>query len=161
MRNAAHYVGAHFDGAGHQLAPAGEGLNALLRKGDDLQVDKMGGLFFHLQHRFKRGQGGVGDIDVGAHVLYAVIAQHTDRFQRPLARIFYRDALFTLAPAGDTLEQRTAHIPLRLARRQGSIQVDMRLDERRDNQLLLRVDIAGFSRLRGGLRSDAVNQTVL
>lgn len=99
--------------------------------------------------------------NVGAHVLDAVIAQHTDGLQRALARIFYRDALFTLAPAGDALKQRAAHIPLRLARREGGVKVDMRLDERRDNQLLLRVDIAGVSRPRGGLRGDAFNHAVL
>ena len=161
VRNAAHHVGAHFDGAGHQFASAGKGLNALLRKGDDLQIDKMGRLFFHPQHRLKRGQGRVGDINVGTHVLHAVVAQHADGFQRPLARIFDGDARFALAPAGDTLKQGAAHVPLRLARRQGGVKMDMRLDEWRDNQLLLGIDIAGFSRLRRGLRADAFNHAVL
>ena len=161
VRNAAHHVGAHFDGAGHQFASAGEGLNALLREGDNLQIDKMGRLFFHSQHRLKRRQGRVGDINVGAHVLHAVVAQHADGFQRPLACIFDGDARFALAPAGDALKQGTAHIPLRLARRQGGVKMDMRLDEWRDNQLLLGIDIAGVSRLRRGLRADAFNHAVL
>lgn len=74
VRNAAHHVGAHLDSARHQLSATGEGFNAFLRKGDDLQVDKLGRLLFHCQHRLKRRQGRIGHINMGAHVLHAVIA---------------------------------------------------------------------------------------
>jgi hypothetical protein len=101
----------------------------------------MGGLFFTASIASSAVRDG-SVTSIWVRTLHAVIAQHSDGFQRPLARILNRDALFTLAPATDALKECAAHIPLRLARRQGGIKMDMRFDERRDNQLLLCVEIA-------------------
>ncbi len=161
VRNAAHHVGAHLDGARHQLPAVGIRFDSLLRKGDNLQIDEIGGLLFHRQQRLQGRQRRVGDIHMGADVLDAEIAQHADGFQRSLTGVLRGNTRFALAPAGDAFKQGAAAVPLRLARGEGGVKMDMRLDEGRDRQPALGVDIPGVGSLHRGLGGDAVNHPVL
>ncbi|GHK53330.1 hypothetical protein KPZU09_30660 [Klebsiella pneumoniae] len=71
---------------------------------------------------------------MGADVLDAEIAQHADGFQRSLTGVLRGNTRFALAPAGDAFKQGAAAVPLRLARGEGGVKMDMRLDEGRDRQ---------------------------
>ncbi len=82
---------------------------------------------------------------MGADVLDAEIAQHADGFQRPLAGVLRGNTRFALAPAGDAFKQGAAAVPLRLTRGEGGVKMDMRLDEGRDRQPALGVDIPGVA----------------
>ena len=68
---------------------------------------------------------------MGADVLDAEIAQHADGFQRSLTGVLRGNTRFALAPAGDAFKQGAAAVPLRLARGEGGVKMDMRLDEGR------------------------------
>ena len=108
----------------------------------------MAGFLAHLDHRLQRRQRRVGDVDVGAHVLDAVVDQHVDGFLRPRLGVFVGHQRLALAPAFDAFEQRAAHVPGRLASGKGGVQVDVRFDEGRHHQVAGGVDIAlvGFGR---------------
>ena len=146
MRDAAHHIGAQFHGAGHQLAAALVRLDAFLREGDDLQVNQVAGFFTDFKHRLERAQRRVGDVDMGAHVLNAMLGQHTDSGVSALLGVFVGNGFLALGPALNAFEQRTALIPLGLARGQGRVQMNVWLDQRRNQQLPLCVNIAGLRR---------------
>ncbi|KOS79635.1 hypothetical protein DM53_441 [Burkholderia mallei] len=148
VRNAADDVRAHLDCPLHQRAAAAERFDAFLRERDDLQIDQPARLVLHLEHRLQRRERRVGHVDVRAHVLNAVIAQHPDRRMRAGLRVLVRDRRLALRPALDPLEQRAAHVPFGLARRQHRVEMDVRLDERRDHELAVGVDHVRPRRVR-------------
>lgn len=80
MRNAADDIGANRHGFSHQRPAVGVRLDALLREGDNLQVDQLTHLVTHLDHDLERGEFRVGHIDMGAHMLDTVVHQHADGF---------------------------------------------------------------------------------
>ena len=141
MRDAAHHVGPQANRFLHQLAAIAKRLDPLLGKGDDLQVHQVPGLFAHLEHGLERGQVGVGDIDMGTHLLDAMGGQGAQGLVGPGASVFGGDAGLALTPALDALEQRAAHVPAWLAGGEGGVQVDMWLDERRYHQVAAGIQV--------------------
>ena len=95
--------------ARHQLPAVGIRFDSLLRKGDNLQIDEIGGLLFHRQQRLRVASDGSGDIHMGADVLDAEIAQHADGFSARW-RCPPGNTRFALAPAGDAFKQGAAAV---------------------------------------------------
>ena len=157
VRNATDHIGAHLYRASHQLAAASVRLDTFLGERHNLQVDQPACFFADFKHRFERGQRRVRYVDMGAHVLNAMLGQHADGGVGALFGVFVGDGFLALRPALDAFEQRTAQVPLGLARSQGCIQVDMRFNQGRDQQLALSVDIARLRHHTGGLQGDGAN----
>ena len=160
MRNAADHVSAHADRFFHQLATVAERLDAFLRERDDLQVNQMTAFLAHFEHGFERGELRVGDVNVGAHVLNAVGSQRLNGLLGAGLGVFFGDGDFALAPAFDALEQRTAHVPARLAGGEGGVEVDVRLDEGRHHQIAAGIEVFRAEGRCFGLTGDAVDQAV-
>ena len=64
------------------------------------------------------------------------------------------DQRLALGPAFDAFEQRAAHVPGRLAGGEGGIEVDMRLDEGRHDQIAGSVQVAFCNGMQGVLGVD-------
>lgn len=159
VRDAADHIRAQANGFLHQLAPILEGLDALLGKGDDLQVDQVGGLLAYLEHGLECGQRRIGDVDVGAHVLDAMGGQGADGACGAGLGVFLGDGGLALAPALDALEQGAAHVPARLTGGQGGVEVDVRLDEGRHHQVASGVDVVRPYRRRHELLGDGGDES--
>ena len=108
----------------------------------------------HFEHGLERGQGRVGDVDVSAHVLDAMVDQHVDGLLGAGLGVFMGDQRLALGPALDALEQRAAHVPGRLAGGEGGVEVDVRLDEGRYDQVASGVQIALGDGVQGVLDVD-------
>jgi hypothetical protein len=136
-----------------------EGFNALLRKGDDLQIDKMGRLFFTSSIASSAVREG-SVTSMGAHVLHAVIAQHADGFQRPLARIFN----VTLALRWLQRAMPSNRVPLIFHSGSPAVRVASRWICGSTNGGITSfccASISPASAVCGGLRGDAFNHAVL
>ena len=161
MRDAANHVGAQLDGLLHQRATVRIGLDALLREGDDLQVDQVAGFLAHFEHGLERGQGRVGDVDVRAHMLDAMVDQHVDGLLGAGLGVFMGDQRLALGPAFDALEQRAAHVPGRLAGCERGIEVDVRLDEGRHDEIAGSVQVAFCNGMHGMLGLDGCDALIV
>jgi hypothetical protein len=144
MRDAPDHIGPHGDGALHQFTAVWIGLDTFLGKRDDLQIDQMASLFAHFEHRLECPKRRIGHIDVGTDMLDTVLGQHADGGMRALLGVLMGNARLALTPAFDTFEQRAAHVPLRIASGERGIQMNVRLDQRGNQQLPLRIDIVGL-----------------
>ena len=83
MRDRPDHVDAEADRPPHQLLAAFEGVDALLREGDQLEAHLLAQLGPGLEETADRGQLGVADVDVAAHVLDAVGELPAEHRQRP------------------------------------------------------------------------------
>ncbi|MNE49608.1 hypothetical protein D3C80_1441390 [compost metagenome] len=101
-----------------------------------MQVDQVAHLFTHLDHGLERGELGVGDVDMGAYVLNAVVDQHADGLGGAGLDVFVGGDFLAFGPALDAFEQGATHVPLRLAGSEGGVEVDVRLDEGGYHQVL-------------------------
>lgn len=129
MGNAADHIGAEANGFLHQLAAIAVGLDALLGKRDNLQVDQVAALLAHFEHGLERRQVWIGDVHMGAHMLDAMGRQGLDGLFGAGLGVFLGDAGLAFAPAFDPFKQRPAHIPARFAGGEGGVEVDMWLDK--------------------------------
>ena len=67
MRDAADDIDAEIEGAnGDSASPLGAAIEAVLRKGDELQVEVGCDFLLHLEQGFDRQQPVIADIDMGA-----------------------------------------------------------------------------------------------
>ena len=126
-------------------------------EGDNLQVNQMTGFFAHFQQRLERTQRGIGHVDMGAHVLNAVLSQHPNGGMRALLGVFKGDGFLALGPALNPFEQRTAEVPLGLAGSQDGVQMNMWFDQRCDQQLALGIDVACLCRHGASLQRDSAD----
>ena len=112
----------------------------------------------HLEQGLEGSQRRVGDVHMGAHMLDAVGGQGLEGFVGAVAGVVEGQGGLALAPALDALEQRAAHVPTRLARRQRGIEVDMGLDKGRHHQVAGGVQVVGAEGRCFGLAGDAGDQ---
>jgi hypothetical protein len=149
-----------------QLFAVREGDDPLLRKGDELEGHHVLDPLAHLDERAQRGQARVGDVDVAADVQHAVGDLPPQHLEHPAHHVVVREHRLALGPAGDPLPERPALVPPRLAGRQDSVEVDVRLDVRRCQQHpgrveLLRLLIPEFDLGRGARGRDRDDASVL
>src|SRR2546430_4685630 len=115
MRNAAHHIRPHFDGAPHQGLAVGEGLNALLWKCHQLQRDLIRKFLSDLEQRPQRRELGVANVDVAADEEDPVRDLPAEHLGNPALDVFDRQVLDPLTPDRDALEERAAEVVPRLA----------------------------------------------
>src|SRR5207245_5822318 len=152
MRNAADHIGSHLDRAPHQRLAVRKGLDALLRKRDQLQRDFVGKFLPHLEQRPQRSELGVANVDVAADEEHPVCDLPAKDLGNPALDVLERQILDPLAPDRDALEERTAEILPGLADSQYRIEVDVGFDQGGGEQATARVDRIGGLGRPGGRR---------
>ena len=95
------------------------------------------------------------------YVLNAVGDLPLQGLHRASFNVFVGKHRLAFGPALDSLEKRAGLVPVRFTRRLRCIQMDMRLDERRDNQPAFGVQHLTDWRRGGFLRIDTAEASVL
>ena len=145
MRNAADDIDAHVERALEILRRVRRAEIAVLRKGDELQVEIGRDLLLHFEQRFDREQPVVADIDMAADGEQALRHGEIAVAQRALDDRFVRQQRLQFAPERDAFQQRARVVEPRQAERQRRVHVEMAVDEGRRDQLAARVDRAAAS----------------
>ena len=157
MRDAADDIDAEVERADCVFARRRRAVEAVLREGDELQVDIGRDLLLHLEQRLDGEQPVVADVDMGADGEQA----HRDRpvaiAKRALLHRLMGEQRLQLAPERNAFEQRARDVDARDAVGERRIHVEMRVDEgRRDEasrrRRRSRPASAGDRRLDGGDR---------
>ena len=133
---------------------------AVLREGDELQVDIGRDRLLHVEQRLDREQPVVADIDMGADREQPLADREVAIAERPLHHRLMGEERLELAPERDAFEQRARLVEPRQAERQRRIHVEMAVDEGRRHQppaaSIVRPRLAGDVRLdRGDLAAGA------
>jgi hypothetical protein len=149
MRNTAHDVSAQLDRLTHQSLAVGKGLDALLRKGHQLESDLIREFLLQLGERPQRGQLRIADVDVAPDEQDAIGDLPAQHPRHALLDVRNGEVLDALAPDRDPFEERTAEVLAGLADGQDGVEVDVGLDQGGREQVAARVDhLAGAGRLR-------------
>ena len=140
MRDAADYVDAEVERALQVRRGGRRAEIAVLRKGDELQVEIGRDLLLHLEQRFDRQQPVVADVDVRAHRQQTLGDGEVAIAQRAFGDRLVGQQRLQLAPQRDAFEQGARLVEPRQAERQRRVHVEMAVDERRRDQPPLRLD---------------------
>ena len=111
---------------------------AVLRKGDELEVEVGRDLALDLEQRVDREQPVVADVDVAADREQPLRHGEVAVAQRPLDHRLMRQQRLELAPERDALEQRAGLVQARQAERERRIHVEMDIDEGRRDEIARR-----------------------
>ena len=130
-----------------------------MRERHNLERNEVGKLVAKLKQRTKGRELGIGHIHVGAHVLHTEARLVTRDAAHASFDILNAQSLLPLAPALDPLKKRAAHIPLRLARRENRVEVNVALHKRREREAPLGVPCL-FARLGGEMGFNVGKATV-
>jgi len=157
MGNSADHVGAQFDRPPHLRLSAGKGVYPVLGKGDDLDVHDILHRFPDLGERADGREGRVGRVRVGPYVPHPRRNLPFYRFHRiPDDHVFGQE-FFPLAPNLDSLEKGSRFVEPRVADAEYGVEMQVRIDERRRNEMPRRIDFAvrpcGKFRREGGKQS--------
>jgi hypothetical protein len=157
MRDAADDIHPHVERAGQRRLGLGAAVIAVLREGDQLQVDIGRDPFAHLEQRLGGDQARVRDIDMAADRQQALGHRQIAIAQRPFDQRLARQGRTQFAPERDAFKQRARDVHPRQTQRQGGVHVEMRIDEGRADQQASGVDHLG--RLAGDRRFDRHDAT--
>ena len=146
MGDAADHVRPHVEGAEEELRAAGVGVDAVLGKGHDLQVDPVAHLVLDLQQGLHRELVLVRGVGMGADEARPLRDLPIDRLLGPgLDRFEVADFLLP-APDRDALVQRAADVGLQV-RGEHRVEMDVRVDQRARDEPARAVDrLAGLGR---------------
>ena len=140
MRDAADDVHAEVERA-LEIARCVRGTEiAVLRKGDELQIEIGLHLLFHLDERLDGDQAVVADVDMAANGEQALRDGEIAVAQRTLRHRFVSEVRLEFAPEGDSLEQRAGDVEAGKAERQRRVQVKVAIDEGRREKVSAPVD---------------------
>ena len=135
MRDAADDIDAEVERADGVLPGGRRAVEAVLREGDELQVDIGRDLLLHVEQRFHRQQPVVAGVDMAADGEQAHRHRPVAIGERALAHGLMRQQRLQLAPQPDAFEQRARRVDARNAVGQRRIHVEMRIDEGRRDQV--------------------------
>ena len=154
MRDAADHIDAHVERAQQVRFGVRTAQQAILRKGDQLQVDVRGHKAADLDQRLGRGQAVVADIDMGADgqqpLCHGQIAIAQGAFHHRLDR----QQRLQFAPERDAFQQRARPVQPGQAQAERGIHVKMRVDEGRRGKATGGVDLAQGLRVDGRAEAD-------
>ena len=105
VRDPADHVRPEFGGTAHQVAPAVEAENSLLREGDKLQIDDSADLLAQVDQGPQSTQLGVADIHVTADVLNAARKLLAQDLPHPCLHVGIAELVDSLGPDRDAFEQ--------------------------------------------------------
>ena len=144
MRNAAHHVHAQIERALEVVQAPWGAQHAVLRKGDQLQVQVGRNAVFDLQHGAHRQQAGVAGVHVAADGQQAFGHRPVAVSQRTFDQRLLGQHRLEFAPERDPFEQRSTVVDARQSVAERRVHVKVRIAERRAQQLAL--GIHGFVR---------------
>ena len=158
VRNAADHVHAEIERPLEQLQGGQPALrivaarvvaqHALLRKGDQLQIEIGRHPPTHLEHRFDCDHARIRGIDMTTDGEQAAGNRLIAIGERPLDDRLAGQVGLEFAPDRDALKQRPRLVQPRAAQRHGGVHMEMRIDERRRQQQAAGVDLATGCGLR-------------
>ena len=140
MRDAADHVHAHIQGPDHVLSSGWGAVEAVLRKGHQLQVEIRGNAALHFQHRFDTAQVVGGRINMGADRQKAHANRPVAIAQSAVDHLIHCRSLTQFAPKADALQERTRGVDPRQPVGQHRVHVKMRINKRGRDQIAGRVD---------------------
>jgi hypothetical protein len=140
MRNAADDVHAHRQRLLQELDAVGASQHAVLRERDELQVEVRLDALLDVQQRFHGKQTRVAHVDVRADREQPLGHGPVAVTQRALDDRLLREERLQLSPQRDAFEERAALVHARQSVRQRRIHVEVRVDERRREQVAAGVD---------------------
>ena len=146
VRDAADHVRSHVEGAEEEFRATGVGVDTILGKGDDLQVDPVAHLVLDLQQGLHRELVLVRGVGVGADEACPLGDLPIDRLLGPGLHRFESADLLLPAPDGDSLVQRAGDVGLQV-RSEHRVEMDVRVDQRARDEPARAVDhLAGLGR---------------
>ncbi|MCY1425536.1 hypothetical protein D9M71_413250 [compost metagenome] len=154
VRDATDHLDAQVQRALEVVQRAGAAQQAVLREGDQLQVQPGFDLLLHVQQRLHRQQARIADIDVAADRQQALGHRPVAVLQGALDQRLLGQLRLQLAPQGDAFEQGAGGIHPRQAVGQGGVHVEVGVDEGRADQLAGGVQLLGGAGGQRGLQGD-------
>ena len=142
MGDAADHVDAHLDRAAQVGERGRAAQHAVLRERDQLQVEVGRDAAPHFEQRLNRQQPVVADVDVRADRQQAARDRPVAVLHRALDQRLLLQRRFEFAPQCDPFEQGAGLVHARQAVAEGGVHVEVGVDERRRDQVALRVDLA-------------------
>ncbi len=156
MRDAADHVHPEVERALEVGQRARRPQQAVLREGDELQVQVGLDPLAHVQQRLHRQQAVVAHVHVGADRQQALGHRPVAIRQRALDQGLLRQLRLELAPQRDAFQQRAALVHARQAVAERGVHVEMRVDEGRGDELAGAIDfVSGLRRQMRLQRGDA------
>ena len=133
VRDAADEVAAEVHRAFHQRFAIRESVNAVLRKGDELDVHQSGKFLLHFEQRFDGGKFRVAHIHVAADARDAMDQFPLHRERGATFHVVERERLLAFGPNLNAFDKRTGLIETWLADGEHGVEVDVDIGEwRRD-----------------------------
>ena len=148
MRDAAHHVDTHVEGANGVLMCRRVAVETVLGEGDELQVDVVLHRLTHVEQGFDAQKPIIAGVDMAADRQEAQRGGPVAVFQCAGFDLVLGHDLFQLTPEADAFEQRAGGIDPRGAVAEGGIHVEMRIDEGWADEVAAGVD--GLAKLGGG-----------
>ena len=140
MRNATHHVNAHVERRREGAFGLGPAQVAVLGEGDELEIDLVAHQLAHLEQRLDRLQIRVADVDVAANDQRPAGDRPAAQLERPVPDRVVRQRRLQLRPELDALQQGAGAVHARHPVGQRRVHVEVGVDERRRDELALRVD---------------------
>ncbi len=141
MRDAAHHLHALVEGAQQVLARSRIAEESVLRESDELHIDPGRHLAFDLDQRVDGEQPFVRNVDVAADREIAARDRPAAESEGAALNLLDRDMRLELRPEGNALEQRAALVLPVFRQDQRGIEMEMRIDEGRDDEAPAGVDL--------------------
>ena len=139
-------------------------VEAVLREGDELQVDIGRDRLLDVEQRLDREQPVVADVDMAADGEQAHRHRPVAIGERPVAHRLMGQQRLQFAPERDAFEQRAGGVDARHAVGQRRVHMEMRIDEGRRDQIAGGIDDAagrrGQRRLDRGDRLAAIDADI-
>jgi hypothetical protein len=127
---------------------------AVLRKGDELQIEIAADLPAHFEQRLDADQPVVAHVDMAADGEQPLRHREVAIAQGALDHRVGREQGLELAPQRDALEQRARPVEARHAHRQGGVEMEVRIDEGRRHQPPAGIDDVGRLRRDAAFHRD-------
>ncbi len=140
MRDAADDIDTEIEGAFEILRSRRGTVIAVLREGDELEVDIGGDPLFHVEQGLDGEEAIVADVDMGTDGEQALRDGKVAIAERPLGHRLMGEERLQLAPQANAFEQGAGTVEPGQAKRQGRVHVEMAVDEGRGDQPAVRLD---------------------
>ena len=148
MRDAAHHIDTHVEGANGVLMRRGVAVEPVLREGDELQVDVVLHRLAHVEQGFDAQKPVVAGVDMAADRQKPQRGGPIAIFQRAGFDLVLGHHFLEFAPEADAFQKRARGVDPRGAVAERGVHVEMRVDEGRADEVAAGVD--GVAGLGGG-----------
>ena len=156
MRDAADDLDPHIQRADHVVPPGRRAIQPVLRKGDQLQVQIGGDAAAHLQHGLDPAQVVGGGVHMAADRQQAHRHRPVAISDGPVDHVIDAGQIAQFPPQRDPFQQGARGVHARDAIGQGGVQMEMRIDKGRADQIARGLDHPGGGGVHAPHLGDAV-----